>query len=403
MEFFDWWYGYVGLSIPTAILFVIATTQFTFVSITVYLHRYSAHRALTLHPAVRHVMRFWVWFTTGMDTKAWTAVHRKHHAMTETEEDPHSPKIHGLSKILLEGVEAYRDAITPETLERYGKGTPDDWLERRVYSRLDKVGVGSLLVLDLFLFGAVGLVVWGVQMIWIPFFAAGVINGVGHAIGYRNFECPDASKNIIPLGIFICGEELHNNHHTYPNSPKLSVKKWEFDLGWLWIRVFEFFGLAKPNKVGPIFERDATKTVVDFDTLRALANDRFRVMSNFANEVVKPVAERLAGTQDDQSTKRLLRKAKRAICRDSLLVDEKTLHCRNQLFQQFPILSDIYAHKENLMEVWRKRTGNREDLLAAFGNWCEEAESIADKWGLDVLRKFVDDLKSYSVPKLART
>ena len=404
MEFLDWWYGYIGLSIPLAVLFVFITTQITLVSITVYLHRFSAHRSLSLHPSVQHFMRFWVWFTTGMATKAWTAVHRKHHALTETEGDPHSPKIQGLATVLFKGVESYREAITPETLARYGKGTPDDWLERHIYDKYDKLGVGSLLVIDLVLFGSVGLIVWGIQMMWIPFWAAGVVNGVGHAIGYRNFECPDASKNIIPIGILICGEELHNNHHTYPNSPKLSVKKWEFDLGWMWIRIFEMFGLAKANRVGPIVERDTSKTSVDFDTLRALVNDRFRVMSNYANQVVKPVVKRLAdGSEQDHRTRRLLKSAKRVICRDALLIDEKTLQSRSELFKQFPVLDEVFKHKEQLLEVWRKRTGNREDLLAAFRKWCDESELIADAWGLDTLRTFVADLKSYSVPKLAPT
>ena len=401
MGFYDWWYGLVGLSVPLAVLWVFCTVQLTLASITVYLHRFSAHKSLTLHISVQHLMRFWCWFTTGMATKAWTAVHRKHHALTETEEDPHSPKVKGLMTVLFQGVECYRDAITPETLEKYGRGTPDDWLENYVYNH-DKVGVGVLLIIDLVLFGAVGLIVWGIQMLWIPFWAAGVVNGVGHAIGYRNFESPDASKNIVPIGIFICGEELHNNHHTYPNSPKLSVKPWEFDLGWGWIRVLEFLRLAKPNKVGPIFEKDASKTTVDIDTLLALVNDRFAVMSKFADRVVKPVASGLAGSENQQMRK-LLKKAKKAICLDALLVDEKILSYRTQIFDNFPVLAEIYQHKEDLLKVWQKRSGRTDELMKAFKNWCESAEAIAEKWGIDPLRAFVDDLKSYSVPKLAST
>ncbi|MCY4656448.1 MAG: fatty acid desaturase [Gammaproteobacteria bacterium] len=397
MEFLDWWYGLLGLSIPTAAIYILVTTHVTFIAITVYLHRFSAHRAMTMHPALQHVMRFWVWFTTGMGTKSWTAVHRKHHALTETEGDPHSPKVKGLWTILFKGVEAYRDAITPDTLEKYGKGTPDDWLENNIYDQ-DKLGVGMLLVIDLLLFGSVGLVVWGIQMIWVPFFAAGVINGVGHAIGYRNFECPDASKNIVPIAFFICGEELHNNHHTYPNSPKLSVKKWEFDLGWGYIKLFEFFGLCKPNKVGPVIEKDKTKSAIDFDTLRALANDRFAVMSKFANQVVSPVVSSLSS--ENGNSRKLLQKAKRAICRDPIVMDQKMSQYQEQLFKQFPVLAEIYRHKEELLKVWSKRTGRKEELLKAFGNWCEASEKIAERWRLEHLSKFVDELKSYSVPKL---
>ena len=238
----DWLFGFVGLSVWGPILFTLATTQLTLVAITVYLHRHSAHRALELHPALKHVMRFWLWASTGMSTKEWTAVHRKHHACTETPEDPHSPVIEGLHEIVFKGVKHYRKGITPETLEKYGKGTPDDWLEHNVYEVREFLGIGSLAVLDILLFGVVGIVVWGVQMVWVPFWAAGVINGIGHAWGYRNFECPDHAKNIVPWAFFIGGEELHNNHHTYPNSPKLSVKWWEFDIGWMWIRLFEMCG-----------------------------------------------------------------------------------------------------------------------------------------------------------------
>ena len=233
-----WYQGITGLEWWQSLLVVLGMTHVTIVAVTVYLHRFSAHRALELHPAVQHVFRFWLWLSTGMSTRSWTAIHRKHHAFCETVDDPHSPVVLGLGKVMREGAELYRAADTAETREKFGKGTPDDFMERRVY-RHTGLGIALMFALDLLLFGVAGISVWAIQMGWIPFFAAGVINGVGHALGYRNFEIPSAATNIVPWGILIGGEELHNNHHTFPASPKLSVKPWEFDMGWFWIRVLQ--------------------------------------------------------------------------------------------------------------------------------------------------------------------
>ena len=258
------------------VLYTLVMTHITIVSVTLYLHRYSAHRALELHPVLKHFFRFWLWMTTGMLTKEWTAVHRKHHVHCETEDDPHSPQIFGLKKVLWEGAELYGvTAAQDDVLERFGKGTPDDWVERNVYSKFKISGVGAMMVIDLALFGVAGLTIWAIQMIWIPFFAAGVVNGVGHYWGYRNFECPDAARNLVPWGILIGGEELHNNHHTYPNSAKFSVKAWEFDMGWVWINLFKLFGLARPLSTGPIIEKVEGKVLVDKDTLLGAAQRPF--------------------------------------------------------------------------------------------------------------------------------
>ncbi|HTE15661.1 MAG TPA: fatty acid desaturase, partial [Burkholderiales bacterium] len=229
------WWGYV--------LATLGLTHITIAAVTIYLHRYSAHRALDLHPVVSHFFRFWLWCTTGMTTKAWTAIHRKHHAKCETVEDPHSPQIFGIKKLLMEGAELYRvEGANRETLENYGHGTPDDWLERHVYGKHDRIGIGSMLVLDVIVFGPIGITIWAVQMMWIPFLAAGVINGIGHYMGYRNFQSEDASTNVVPWGILIGGEELHNNHHAYATSAKLSNRWYEFDIGWLYIRILETLG-----------------------------------------------------------------------------------------------------------------------------------------------------------------
>ena len=391
MNVMDWWFGVVGPSVPTLIVYVLVMTHVTIVAVTVYLHRYSAHRALTLHPAAQHFFRFWLWLTTGMITKEWTAVHRKHHALTETEEDPHSPRIHGLAAIVFEGAEYYRRGATPDTLRRYGKGTPDDWLERRLYTPHTSVGVGLMLIIDLALFGVLGLTVWAVQMLWIPFLAAGIVNGVGHFWGYRNFECPDAATNFAPWGILIGGEELHNNHHTYPNSAKLSVKPWEFDLGWAWIRVLQHFGLAKPLSTGPIVARMEGKTAIDMETTWAVLNDRFQVMARYGEEVVAPLVEQ-EYRRADQTTRRLLKRSKEILCRHEGLVDEGQRRRIAAVVGASPVLRVLYEKRLELSQVWSLKSRG-EDLLHAFHQWCLDAEAT----GIQALRDFVQDLRSYTV------
>jgi len=364
----------------------------------VYLHRFSAHRALELHPSLQHFFRFWLWLTTGMVTVEWTAIHRKHHATTETEEDPHSPRIHGLKAILFRGTEFYRAGATADTVERYGKGTPDDWLERNVYSRFLFTGIVIVAIADILLFGSIGIVVFGVQMLWIPFFAAGVINGVGHFWGYRNFECPDAATNIVPWGILIGGEELHNNHHTYPNSAKLSVRPWEFDLGWLWIRCFQWLGLAKPLYTGPIVERVNGKEQIDMDTTWAVLNDRFEVMARYAEEVVGPLVEE-EYRRADKATRQILKRAKSILCREETLIKDLERQRIARIVNNIPVLATIYEMRIELQAVWLKRGGNGEELLQALKEWCLTAEAT----GIQALLEFVEELKSYSVPKLAAT
>ena len=392
----DWWYGAAGFSLPIIAVYVLLMTHVTIVSVTVYLHRFSAHRALDMHPALQQFFRFWLWLTTGMITKEWTAVHRKHHTAADVDGDPHSPQLHGLRAILLQGAEYYRAGATPETLERYGKGTPDDWIENRVYTPHTSLGVTLLLFVNLALFGVLGLTVWAVQMLWIPFFAAGVVNGVGHRLGYRNFECPDAATNFAPWGILIGGEELHNNHHTYPNSAKLSVKPWEFDLGWAWIRIFERLGLATPLSTGPVVARVEGKTSIDMDTTWAVLNDRFRVMSRYAEEVVAPLVKQ-ESRQADAGTRRLLRRSKPVLCRHDTLVNDRQRRRISQITRVSPRLKTIYEKRLELVDVWSKR-GRGDDLLAAFREWCGEAEAT----GIQVLKEFVADLKSYSVPATVR-
>ena len=389
----DWWYGLVGPSVWAAVGYTLLVTHVTIVAVTVYLHRHSAHRALDLAPGLALFFRLWLWLTTGMITKEWTAVHRKHHATTETEDDPHSPQVHGLREIFWKGTEYYRAGSTPETLEKYGKGTPDDWWERNVFTAHPYLGIGIMGSIALLLFGSVGILVWATQMLWIPVLAAGVINGVCHHTGYRNFETPDAAKNLLPWGILIGGEELHNNHHTYPNSAKLAVKPWEFDIGWMWIRLFAWAGWAKPRSVGPVVAREPGKAQIDMDTVWAVLNDRFRVMARYAENVVAPLAKQELRWAD-ASARRLFRRAKNVLCREEIMVGERERRDIKAILESSPVLKIIYEKRLELNAVWAKRGGNREDLLKAFKEWCVEAENT----GIQALGDFVRELKSYTVP-----
>ncbi len=398
MSILDWLqHGLLNFSVLQLVVFTLVVTHITIVAVTVYLHRHSAHRALDLHPVLGHFFRFWLWMTTGMGTLEWTAIHRKHHAKCETEDDPHSPVVMGIREIMLRGVEAYRaEAKNEETLQKYGRGCPDDWIERNVYSRFPIGGIAAMLIINVALFGVLGLTVWAVQMLWIPFWAAGVINGIGHWWGYRNFECPDASRNISPWGIIIGGEELHNNHHTYPNSAKLSAKWYEFDLGWAWIRLFETFGLAKVISKGPVVARVPEKDELDKDAAWALLNDRFRVMARYSKEVVAPVMEQ-EYKKADQATRKLIKRARKVLCRESSLVDDRGRDRINAAVESSPNIALIHELHQQLLDIWAKRGGNMEEIINELRAWCKEAEAS----GMQSLREFADTLKSYATPQTA--
>src|SRR5450830_660655 len=285
------WWGYV--------LTTLALTHITIASVTIFLHRHQAHRALDLHPVASHFFRFWLWLTTGTVTKEWASIHRKHHAKCETSDDPHSPQILGIKKVLLEGAELYRkEARNLETLEKYGRGTPDDWLERNLYSRHSMLGIMLMLAIDVLLFGPIGITIWAVQMIWIPVTAAGIINGIGHYWGYRNYDCADAATNIIPFGILIGGEELHNNHHTYATSAKLSSKWYEIDIGWAYIRILETLRLAKVKKLAPEPKFSHGKSEADFETLQSVIANRYDVMAKYAKSIKHAWKEELDHLKD---------------------------------------------------------------------------------------------------------
>ncbi|MHB1941707.1 MAG: DesA family fatty acid desaturase [Acidiferrobacteraceae bacterium] len=378
------------------ILAALAMTHLTIVSVTIYLHRHQTHRALDLHPALAHVFRFWLWISTGMLTKEWVAIHRKHHAKCETNEDPHSPKIFGIRKVLWQGAELYRtEAKKQETLSKYGHNTPDDWIERHVYLPLNTKGILFMLLIDLVLFGVIGVSIWAVQMMWIPLFAAGVINGIGHFAGYRNYECPDQSTNIVPFGLLIGGEELHNNHHAYASSAKFSSKWWEFDLGWGYIRLVEMLGLAKVRKVAPVPHFDLNKQRCDIDTVRAVVINRFQVMARFAAEVLHPVHREELSKVDprDREQWTLLKRARWLLTREPTLIDEAGRKRLNLALQHSGALETVYMMKERLQDIWKRSAATHEQLRHALEEWCTQAEGT----GIQALREFSRRLKTYSV------
>ena len=228
------------------LIYTLVMTHITIICVTLFLHRGQAHKGIVFHPILSHFMRFWLWLTTGMVTRQWVAIHRKHHQKSDQQGDPHSPHVYGIWRVLFGGAFLYHHASKDSSMiDQFGVGTPDDWLERNVYSAHSRLGILLMLVIDLVLFGPWGLLVWGIQMIWIPFWAAGVVNGLAHWWGYRNGETKDRSRNLIPIGIIIGGECLHNNHHLDPASPKLSKRWFEFDIGWMWLTLFRLVGLAK--------------------------------------------------------------------------------------------------------------------------------------------------------------
>lgn len=357
--------------------------------VTIYLHRCQAHRALELHPIISHFFRFWMWMSSGMITQEWAAVHRKHHAKCETAEDPHSPQVLGLSMVLLKGGELYRkEAANKETIERYGQGTPNDKLEA-FYKRFSKTGIVLMLLINVILFGVPGLAMWAIQMAWNPLAAAGIVNGIGHFVGYRNFECPDASRNVLPWGILIGGEELHNNHHTYPTSAKLSVKWWEFDLGWGYIRLFEILGLAKVKRLPPVPALVPGKANIDMETVKAVLVNRFQVMARYSKDVIMPIFQQEAAKGSDP----VLKKAKGLLIREASLLDMTAKQRLAQAIANHRTVSVVYQFKERLQDLWRQTAEKEQELLEALQNWCQEAEAT----GISALKDFVMYIKSVSL------
>ncbi len=385
----DWMaHGALAATWWQVLLATLAMTHITIAAVTIFLHRAQAHRALDLHGLPSHFFRLWLWLTTGMVTKEFVAIHRKHHAKCETEEDPHSPQTRGIKALLLTGVELYRaESKVKDTMVKYGRGTPDDWIERNLYTRYSWQGVGVMLIIDLLLFGAIGITVWAVQMLWIPVMATGIINGLGHWWGYRNFESPDASRNVSPWGVVIGGEELHNNHHTYPTSAKFSVKPYEFDVGWTYIRGLEMLSLAKVRKTPPKLALGAVRTA-DGQTLEALIANRYEVMAHYAAALKHAVGAELEKlkAQGAKNSARWteMRLAKRWLHRDHDQIPTVVRPQMAQALAQSPALAKLVAMREELRQLWTRTNVSAEQLVADLQAWCKHAEES----GVAALQEF---------------
>jgi stearoyl-CoA desaturase (Delta-9 desaturase) len=379
------WWGYVAATL--------AMTHITIAAVTIYLHRHSAHRALDLHPLVSHFFRFWLWLTTGMETKEWTAVHRKHHARCETPEDPHSPQILGIRKIMWQGADIYKiEAKNRVTLEKFGQGTPDDWMERNIYAPHSVAGIASMMIVDFALFGFIGITIWAVQMMWIPFFAAGIINGVGHYWGYRTFQPEDASRNILPWGIIIGGEELHNNHHAYASSARLSSKWWEFDIGWMYIRIMEMLGLARVKKTAPRIKL-APKAQCDHDTVQAVITHRYEVLAKYARSLKRTCAEEIKQLKAAHAVRVDRRLFKRWLHSDEQRLSALELERMREALSNSRVLDTVNSMRQELTALWQRSSASKEQLVRQLEDWCHRAETS----GIIALQDFSRRLRCYEL------
>ena len=388
-------HGLLDLAWWQVVLVTLLMTHVTISAVTIFLHRAQAHRALDLHAIPSHFFRLWLWLTTGMVTKEFVAVHRKHHAKCETVEDPHSPQTRGIKALLLTGVELYRaESKVKETIAKYGLGTPDDWIERNLYTRYSWQGVGVMLLIDLMLFGAIGITVWAVQMLWIPVMATGIINGIGHWWGYSNFEAPDASTNVSPWGIVIGGEELHNNHHTYPTSAKFSVKPYEFDIGWGYIRGMEMIGLAKVRKTPPMLKLGAVKPVADDKTLEAIIANRYEVMAKYARNLRHASVDEVSRLEAEGATGSAklanMKLARRWLHRDADRIPNAVKAQVAMAVEHSPRLAKLVAMREELRLLWTRTNVSAEQLVVDLQAWCKKAEES----GIATLQEFALKLRA---------
>jgi len=386
--------GLVGLSAWEVVIYTLVVTHITIAAVTIYLHRHQAHRALELHAIPSHFFRFWLWLTTGQVTKEWAAIHRKHHAKCDTEEDPHSPQTRGIKKVLLEGAELYRvESKNQETMDKYGHGTPDDWIERNVYTKYSWAGVSALLVINFLLFGVIGISIWAIQMMWIPITAAGIINGLGHWWGYRNYDCNDAATNIFPWGILIGGEELHNNHHTYATSAKLSSKWYEIDLGWVYIRTLEMVGLAKVKKVAPKPKLAKDKVVADLETLQSVITNRYDVMAKYAKSVKHAFHEEFEHLKHKAELEtRFLKSSRKLLQREPGKLEVSQKAQLIELFKHSKALETMHQMRVELGAIWERSHSTRDQLLHQLQDWCARAEAS----GIKSLQEFSLRLRSYA-------
>ncbi len=381
--------GWLGL---LAVLLVF--TQLTIFAVTLYLHRSQAHRGVDFHPAIAHFFRFWTWLTTSMITREWVAIHRKHHAKVETEEDPHSPQTRGIGKVFWEGVELYREARADRAgIDQYGKGAPDDWIERHLYTPHANLGPTLLLFVNFALFGLPGIALWAIQMAWIPFWAAGVVNGLGHWWGYRNFESADTSTNLTPWALWIGGEELHNNHHAFPSSARFSMRRWEFDIGWAVIKGLEKVGLAKVLRVAPTLDVRPNISAPDTETLRALLSHRFQAMTDYQRNVLKPALREEAAAAGAKLRELLPRRMRRGLVDDGRWLKPDAREQLQQWVQQRPRIKALVEHRARLSALLEARSHDAADRLRQLQAWCHEAEAS----GIRALQEYSMRLKGYTL------
>ncbi|HEX2082844.1 MAG TPA: fatty acid desaturase [Xanthomonadaceae bacterium] len=381
--------GFWGLAI-----YLLVATQLTIFSVTLYLHRSQAHRGVDFHPVLAHFFRFWTWLTTSMITKEWAAIHRKHHAKCETEEDPHSPMYKGIKTVFWRGVELYREARSDRaSIEQYGKGCPDDWIERHLYTPHATMGPTLLLFISFALFGFAGVAVWAIQMLWIPFWAAGVVNGLGHWWGYRNFETTDTATNLSPWGVWIGGEELHNNHHAFPSSAKFALRKWEFDIGWAAIKGLETLGLAKVLRVAPSLDVRPNIHVPDGDTMKALLAHRFQAMTDYQRNVLGPALREEAAAAGAKLRALLPRKLRKGMVDDGRWLQPDAREQLQQWVAARPRIRTLVEYRARLTAVLEARSHDAAERLRQLQAWCHEAEAS----GIRALQEYSARLKGYSL------
>ncbi|HTI95980.1 MAG TPA: fatty acid desaturase [Rudaea sp.] len=386
-------HGLTQASWLAKLVYFLIVTQLTIFTVTLYLHRSQAHRGVDFHPVLAHFFRFWSWLSTGMVTKEWVAVHRKHHAKCETEDDPHSPKVFGINTVLWQGVDLYRVAAgKPDDMDKYGRGTPDDWLERHFYGGHPYMGPTLMFLINIALFGVWGVAISALQMIWIPFWAAGVVNGLGHWWGYRNFETADMATNLTPWGFFIGGEELHNNHHAFPSSSKFALRRFEFDIGWALIRGFEMVGLAKVLRVAPSLDVRANVPLPDTETIKALLSHRFQVMTDYFKGVIAPTLREEAA-HAGAKMKALPRRLRRALANGGRWLDNSAQTRMLEAIKQRPLLAKVCDFRARLAAVLERGNGSGEAMLANLQEWCREAEAS----GIRTLQEFAVRLRGYAL------
>ena len=394
----DFLYGFLQLGALGYVIAGVVLVQITVMAVTIYLHRDAAHRSVDLHPVLRHIFRFWIWVTSGQITREWVAVHRKHHAFADRDGDPHSPVVFGIKKVLLEGYELYYpESRNAQTHAKFAADTVDDWMERNIYSRRRNVGIVLLILAYLALFGAPGIILIAIQLAAMPVLAAGIINGLGHHTGYRNYECDNAARNIVPWGVLIGGEELHNNHHAFPTSAKFSTQRWEFDIGWLYIRAFSFLRLAKVRRVAPRPVLAPEHRKVDLETVRAIIVNRMHVLRDYKKLVTLPVLRQEWAKRMPSFS--LRRAARKLLTRHPALLDGQANRRLAAILAESQILHRVHQYRDRLRQLWEVRQGSNDRLIAALREWCAEAEAS----GIKALEEFARRLSSYCLgPALQR-